>query len=570
MNFLKNPFTVINLPFEKAISSFNLIRKQPKVSQIQCGYISRQLLTYLNDYYSLYKPINRIKLLTFEGGALSGEEIPDDPSKTEAYVEELYKDYTIIKEGEGLYLPYPFKVEITVANYIISCLEQPIDVSKSQAVINMEYNTETVEDGDKLHIDQKNAIKGSLKHQISIINGAAGTGKTTIIKELVYQIEKRLNSTCLVTSFTGKAVARLKEVMGDGEDGGGIDIFTMDRLIKMGISGFEYLIIDESSMVSTELFYRFITRVCSLTPVNITLVGDVNQLPPINWGSFFTELSKGNKIPTYTLSKNFRSDVVGDNGIVDNSYGLVDFVTVKHKKSFKVPDYEYKTYNNYNLIPGGEREVMELVHCLLEFKELEDSFEKGLLKVICPYNKPTDSLNRYIKKIRLNGKFWAQDTLGKRWHVGGLVMLKKNFFTHKVMNGDEGIIKYVSQKEGYIVVEFFNGKRVKISLDSKVKIDKIKLSDKPSDEIEVINVYYLKYSYAITVHNSQGSEWENVILYLPPQYQNKNEFVDFNLLYTAMTRPRRRFFFVGDPNKFKRFSVIKGKIRYENLSARIE
>ena len=130
----------------------------------------------------------------------------------------------------------------------------------------------------------------------------------------------------LLTSFTGKAVLRIKESI--GSEFGNIECHTLHRIIhrkRMGckIEKFYNVIIDECSMISTELMWEFLTLFKH--KFRLILIGDCNQLPPIGTGSFFTQLIDSGRVPIYYLTQNKRMVKQNDKMVIlKNANGLID------------------------------------------------------------------------------------------------------------------------------------------------------------------------------------------------------------------------------------------------------
>jgi len=176
------------------------------------------------------------------------------------------------------------------------------DNLNSDNIIGNFYECKTLTD------EQKTAVNNVLKAKISVVTGGGGVGKSTIIREIARNLSIR-GIGYVVCSFTGKAVSRLHEIMKNK------NAITIDRFImktkerkvndaKFDISAIKHIIIDEASMVTTELFYRLLQQLD--TNVCITFVGDLNQLPAIGWGSLMKELINCGRIPTFYLTKNQR------------------------------------------------------------------------------------------------------------------------------------------------------------------------------------------------------------------------------------------------------------------------
>ncbi len=537
---MDNPLRIINLSLEEGRDIFSLIMKTPTKEQLIGGMLARKIRDHLYDLGCIYHPMS---------------------DSIKPYLEHLKINYNITLNRNGLYLPYPLVVETEVANYINKCFKTKVRPEHANSIINMVYENKN------LTIEQRNAVKGSLLKPVSIVAGGAGVGKTTIIRELVYQIKNKLNCSCLITSFTGKAVARIKDILANGKNETDDEVFTMDRLIRTKFNIVpDYLIIDETSMVSTELFYRFISKLFTKNSINITLVGDVNQLSPIfsdsSWGNFFVELSKGNKIPIYYLKKNHRSDVVGINGIVINSEALVTHHQIVPYNN----NFQFNTFNNFAILPGDINHVMKLVSLLIA--KVGEIFKTRKLKIICPYNKPVTIINNKIRDMLLGHTLGGiQDIFKNKWFIGGLVMITHNFHEHGIMNGDEGIIVSINSYKRLLTVEFFNGVIMDISTNI-TRTDPDVLKDNNSKKKQIITTKNLLYSYAITVHKSQGSEYQYVIGLLPT-FEDKRKFIDFNLIYTLITRARKTIWMICNKEQLDEAANIRSKVRLEQLNSRI-
>lgn len=519
----KNPYTPLGISLKHAEILNDILNKKfdtpkdHKMHQIAAN-IARVAYSELINHNNIYIP---------------------KPRGVDTIMPILEKTYGMVADN-GLYLPYPYEVETGVASYLQKCLNHGLDNSKLLQLSNMTYSN------SDLTQEQCNAVRGSLKCPINIITGGAGTGKTTTINELVKQI-KRLRSNVLVCSFTGKAVSRLrKEIVDDGQL---VELSTIDLAISSQKTHYEFVIVDETSMVSTELFYRFIQTVMEMKPANLTFVGDNNQLPPISWGHLFTELNANNRIFRYTLTKNLRSNVAGDNGIVINSQNLVNY----HLKREK--DLTFNKYNNFHFLPGNEDSVVQM--CQLVLNKIPQGFEKRKIKVICPYRAPSDRLNLRLQRMTSNETFNISDDWNMKWTKDSIVVCKENNYHNKVMNGDEGIITWIDTMRNTFKVKFFNGSTKTIL----TRYD----SSKYATHLFSRNI---RYSYCTTVHGSQGDEWEYVILYLPAT-SNRHNFINYKMIYTAITRPRRIIWVFGDREQLIGMSKTSIRKPNERLSQRL-
>lgn len=539
---LLNPFVVLMIPLNRCLLIYKLLYKSPTPEQITCAKIARMLYKHLNESNHNYLPTQMFE-----------KAIPN----FESYFADLKADYGIEVDnlslappslsGKGIYLPYPLKVERFVSKFLKRCMA----LGKNTKLGTITYTRED------LSKDQIKAIRGALSSPVTIITGEAGTGKTTVIKEIVTNLEE-FGIKYVLSSFTGKAVSRLKTVTDR------TNVATLDYYIRALGDNFEYVIIDEASMVSTELFYRFFSN--NNTPVRIILIGDPNQLPPITWGSFFAELNKSDIIPIYKLTQNHRSDVLGENGIIHNSQGMIAYHSSKAEDTNPSKPFLFKQFNNFRINQGEADVVLQLVQ--LFKNKMGNVFNNSTLKIISPYNAPLKYLNNRVRQMFTDSKKpkFVKDNEGSTWHLDSIVMLTQNKNRLGIMNGDEGIITDVDFYNSVIEVEFYNGVTAKFGTDCKKntigEIMNTGIRDKCTTDM-------LIQSYAISIHKSQGSEWEYVIIYIP-KTKNENEFIDFNLLYTAITRARKSIWFIGDEETLNSFAKIKMAERYDGLVSRIK
>lgn len=527
LNALKNPFSVLSIPVERCMAIFEMLYKTPTDEQIVCARIARKLHRYMLDLNHNCAPV------TFFQKALPN---------FDRYLTLLEKDYRIKVDSDYLYLPYPLKVEKSVSYYLNRCLNYQFNFKMKK----IEYTR------NDLNEDQTKSIETALNNNVTIITGGAGTGKTTVIKEIVHNLS-RARIKFVLSSFTGKAVSRLKEITQIQ------NIATLDFNIRSLNHQFEYILIDEASMVSTELFYRFIKS--NPYASRIVLIGDTNQLPPISWGSLFLQMFE-TEVKVCRLTQNHRSDVLGENGIIHNSELIINYQPGNEIK--------FKQFHNFRITEGGENKVITLVN--LFKKQFGNVFtlnqnEQPTLKVICPYDFPLESLNNKIRSLFLkNNSKSIKDTSSKLWYEGGSVMLTENKNKIGIMNGDEGVIEEINYWNSTVMVQFYNG--IRTNFDIKVHSNAITHMVETGVKDQCCTDMLIQ-SYAISIHKSQGSEWEYVILYVP-KTKNSNQFIDSRLLYTAMTRARKAIWCIGDAGTLAEFAKIPLKPRYDCLSKRIK
>ena len=244
---LTNPWSVPCLSLEKCDMIDQRLNRTPTTEQRICGKILRQIYDRTwNNIHSYQILSDYIKMF------------PEIPK----YQKILEKDYQMKIEENRIYYRPIYDMEVFVADYIVKLMN-----AKSPPLIDPIYEMTTLTD------EQKEAIELALNTNISFYTGGPGVGKSTIIKEIVRNND--LNDVHYVLcSFTGKAVARIKEITNK-------PAFTIDMLMSKGlINEVDHIIIDEISMTALELMYRLFYRLSTEKhlPVLLWLEMKVNFL----------------------------------------------------------------------------------------------------------------------------------------------------------------------------------------------------------------------------------------------------------------------------------------------------
>lgn len=345
-------------------------------------------------------------------------------------------------------------------------------------------------DSNSLIKEQNDAIRLLMTGGITILTGGPGTGKTTTLKTLVeaYNGNYEHRSICLAAP-TGKAARRLTEAIGDGR----YDAHTLDSLIwKYKFSGqkidIDLCIIDESSMLSIETFKEFLKYI---NPLQIILVGDTDQLPSIGAGNILHDLIAMG-LPTARLTRNFRSD----EGSTINYNANV----IRNKSTEFKFDKDFRFLSS-DITRDGDIE---------RFASLLYSRNSVILT---PYRYEAEKINRLIHERMFH-------TEG--YEIGDRVMFLKNRRDRGYVNGDTGVITDIIDRHYAIRID--NLERTEIYI--------------PCNHTDDIS-----YAYALTVHKSQGSEYDTVIILIPT---GSSKVFSRKLLYTAVTRAKENVTMIGD------------------------
>lgn len=380
--------------------------------------------------------------------------------------------------------------------------------------------------------EQTEALRMACGNKFSILTGGPGTGKTTIVKVLVALLQQQ-DAKILLAAPTGRAARRLTESSGE-------TAITIHRMLKMqpideefGTVSFQdqeelegdYLIIDESSMLDVALFARLMSAVPEA--MNVLLIGDSDQLPSVGAGQVLRDLLAQARIPRTTLVKIFRQEA--ENLIVVNAHRIRKGQPLILDQTLDSPFLLVLQENEQNIAKAVTRLVAEI---LPKHYNLTSESEVQVLAAMRRGVAGVTALNKELQIIKHGGPDFISIHKINAFAVGDKVIQSRNNYDLKyrmisddsqgqgVMNGERGIVTELNLADKTMFVLFEDERLVKIE----------------SENFEDIEL-----AYAITIHKSQGSEYQNVILAIP---HSTPAFLTRNLLYTGVTRASRRLFLV--------------------------
>ncbi|MEK7070218.1 MAG: AAA family ATPase [Patescibacteria group bacterium] len=493
-----NPYKLLFLPIEtcdQIVSSQAL--KLSKHDRI-CGLAMRAIhkITYNNGWMCAEK-----------------EHLESKIPGISNFWDKLKSEYNVVEEYNSIYLPEQRSIENGFANQVTTLLSHSP---------GCEYEYEV-----PIHLtsSQVDGVREVLSSPISIITGPAGSGKSTLLKVIVDILDSNYTPYVLA-SFTGKAVSRIQNIVKRRDR-----IMTLHRLLTMRELKFKYLIIDEASMVTTDLIYNVIKTFG--TGFKLSLFGDPNQLPPIGPGSAFEELIKCGKIPRVHLDIVHRQNASGD-VILENSLRMVEGSEPFH----------FETGKNLRFISDNPSLFIESLK--------QKNIKGNEFVILSPYNKYLSILNEIASKI-YNGEAEEHSYRNTTYRVGDRVMMLENNYTYGVYNGEEGEVVEVPPTGPKIS---FNG------------IVHHFLDDSRDDDLDLRKI---SHSYAQTIHKSQGSEYKYVLLYLPEKEggSGSSSFLNKSLMYTALTRASKMFLMIGNRIEIENACSRPKERRYEHLSTRL-
>lgn len=432
------------------------------------------------------------------------------------------------------------------------------NIAQRISILNKSKNIKKIKDFDKKfkeeekHIDitlsekQKEAIKAVNDNNVCVITGGPGTGKTTIIKFII-ELYKKENKKVVLCAPTGRAAKRMSETTGE-------EATTIHRLLclgkveeSLGMERVDYaiepidtdvLIIDEMSMVDVFLMNYILKGLYMGT--KLVLVGDVNQLPSVGPGNVLKDIINSETVETIELNEIFRqaakSQIITNAHKVNNGENFLEIPKEELKE--KLQDFYFLNEPTQNKML---EDVISLCTGRLKKFGNYDFFRD--IQVLTPTKKGklgTKELNIELQNAlnpSLNGKNNKKEIPQKKhgdrlFLEGDRVMQVKNNYdiywekNHKedgtgIFNGELGTIK---------------------KIDDVTKQIEIKFDDEKTAWYEYSELEQLEHSYSITIHKSQGSEFDVVIMCLP---QAAPMLLTRNLLYTGITRAKKLLIVLG-------------------------
>lgn len=486
-------------------------------------------------------------------GVLRSNSTDDLSQKLVAGLRDLVKNGVLLVEDGNVYQKDMSDSEWSIAQSLKMITDTFKGVSWKER--EMKKELKKIEKQFKVKYDdsQEKAIRQSLTHPIFLLTGGPGTGKTTIINAIVAAYAE-LNDMPLDPNSDDYAIAlaaptgRAAKHMGEAT---GLPAMTIHRLLGLtGTEDDEYaepsldcklLIIDEMSMVDTKLFKVLISAVQPGT--QIVLVGDRDQLPSVGPGQIFADLINSDVFPTTILKNIHRQDE--DSTIIQLAHDINEGIIV---------DGIFQNKADRSFINCDSRNVPNVLSQIIA-KSAERGFDIADVQVLAPMYRGQagiDNLNFVIQNVVNPMKPKRKEvSMGNvKYRINDKVVYLVNTPEDNVFNGEIGkIVGIILAKENTDHVD-----QLVIDFDG----NEVTLDRKDWTNISL--------AYCTSIHKSQGSEFEMVIL---PLVNEESRMLRRNLLYTAVTRAKRLLIMVGDRSAFERSIKDQSSERQTTLKQRI-
>ncbi len=373
---------------------------------------------------------------------------------------------------------------------------------------------------------QRDAVRASLVSKVSILTGGPGTGKTSCLRALV-EILKAKKVRLSLAAPTGRAAQRLTETTGGFAQ-------TLHRLLKFNPQrgGFDanedsplatdFLVVDEASMLDTRLAAAVFAAMPSRA--HLLLVGDTDQLPSVGAGNVLKDIIATGTVPVTRLS------------VVHRQQGQSEIVTTAHAINAGEPGLPIAVDSLEKLLPWADLTFIvarDADDCLQKISSLCTEFiplhypwmKPGRdIQVLAPMHKGTAGVGNLNLRLQaaLNPHGVGLRAPGGEYRVGDKLIQLRNNYDKSLFNGDIGVVVAADAEAGTLDADFDGTRHV---------FSRGELGD-------------MALAYAISIHKSQGSEYAAVII---PLLKAHFMMLQRNLLYTAITRGKKKVFIVGEP-----------------------
>lgn len=468
----------------------------------------------------------------------------------------LALDGDLSVRGDKVYLPRFYDAETDVA----ADLKLRVGLSFDDGLSESEVGILEAEMGITFDPQQLSACETALQNGVMVLTGGPGTGKTTIVRAIIRLFEMRGKKVALAAP-TGRAAKRMESLCGR-------EAKTVHRLLETEYSYDDHapvfkrrrdnpiqadvLIVDEMSMMDILLFSSLLDA--TLPSTRMVLVGDADQLPAVGAGNVLRDLITSGVVSVTALDKIFRQ--AAKSLIVRNAHrinhGELPLRGTKEQDFFCIPARSFSEISDI---------LLELVQTRLPAYFKDEPMAQ--IQLLSPTKKSALGvweLNRKLQEALNPHTLFKKEYKHQNriFRVGDRVMQIKNNYELEwtktddsdsgvgVYNGDTGVLTQIKPLAEKLTVVF----------------DDDRVAEYPFSLLEELEL-----AYAITVHKSQGSEYDAVVF---PLFRSSPRLLTRNLFYTAVTRAKRLVVLVGNEELMEEMvQNTQTETRYSGLAERL-
>ncbi len=465
-------------------------------------------------------------------------------------VNELLKDNILIIIGDYIYNKKPYEKEHNISKNLINFknkynLIKYYNINEDELI--SEINKFTISNYE-LNKEQKDAIKMIFNNCITIIHGKAGTGKTSVIKCLLYCINYFKLPSIQLEMLAPTAAAKVRMEVSLNEYNymknisySTIHSFNYPRKGDINIiNDYTLFIIDESSMIDINTLNNLISKIkYKYNLFSIIFLGDYRQLPSVGLGDILKNLLKSKNIQNTELITVCRNN--------DNIKKLLDIIC----NGEELTKTNKMIFGNNKIISWKRPTTDENFDNYIEniIIDRKDYIIKNETLIITPTNnivkKYTATIRDIINPLQDSEEINEILYYGKIYRLNDRVIHTKNYKRENLYNGLMGKI--------YKINQFKDEETKKNHYELLVKFDNnTEFIYKTNEKF----FYDLEIAYLITVHKSQGQEFDEVIIIINNNIYDK--MLTRNLLYTALSRAKKKLIIISQKENINK--AIKNPI----------
>ena len=489
-----------------------------KIRILACILESMQIISNSSgDTYYYREEISNA--LNKEFNIILGDEV------FESVLNELAESNKIVFKDRKIYLEKYYTAEENVAKSL-----KKIDSHSIQKIADLMDKLVNLEKriGIDYNADQEKAITSALNNNITIISGGPGTGKTTIINAItkLYIENNKLGPQDILENIallapTGRASKKLATSTS-------LPAYTIHRYLKWykdsndffyneyNKTNHKLIIVDEVSMIDIDLFNALLKGISS--NVKLILVGDTFQLPSVGPGLVLDDLISSEYFNFVPLNQIYRQS--------DNSY--IPYLA-KDIKNKEISEEILTKKDDYAFFQVNSNKIEEMIEQIIKISVKKKISEKNM-QILAPMYKGEngiDNLNVALQNIYNPASIRKNEInyMDVIYRENDKVLQLVNDLDKNVFNGDIGYIKSIV------------GNTITIDFEGNIVVYQKK------------DLKQIKHAYAITIHKSQGSEFEHVIMPISTSYY---KMLYNKLIYTGVSRAKKSLTIVGDAQAFAR------------------